>query len=89
MASDVDIYDRLTPIFRSILRRDDLILTPQLAASDVDTWDSLAQINLIVSLEDEFGIEFTTQEHMAMKSVGDLVDILRGRTAQGDRRPGR
>ncbi len=51
----------------------------QLAMSDVETWDSLQHMNLIASLEQEFGVEFTFEEIVSMQSVAVIKNVLRGK----------
>jgi acyl carrier protein len=66
----------LTEVFRDVLGAPELALRPELAAGDVETWDSFNHINLILAIEDRFGIEFSTEEIADLKSVGDLVGAL-------------
>jgi acyl carrier protein len=68
--------ERLTPIFRDVFGDPALVVTPELNADDVPTWDSLNHINLIVAIETEFGFEFTADELGSMTKVGDLLAIL-------------
>jgi acyl carrier protein len=49
-------------------------------AQDVDGWDSLTHINLIVAVEREFKIRFTTSEVQGLKNVGDLIDLIARKT---------
>lgn len=58
-------------------------ITDDLAMKDVDTWDSLKHMELIVSLEHSFGIEFSFDEIVAMRSVGEIKRVLRERGAGG------
>ncbi len=51
----------------------------QLAMSEVETWDSLQHMNLIASLEQEFGVEFTFEEIVSMQSVAAIKNVLRGK----------
>jgi len=46
------------------------------SAPDVDGWDSVAHVNLMVAVESEFGIEFTTQELESMDTVGDMARLI-------------
>jgi acyl carrier protein len=71
-----EIYARLTPIFRDVLDDDDLVPTPELTARDVPEWDSLRHIRLIVSVERELGIKFTTAEIGALENVGQFVALI-------------
>ena len=68
--------ERVQKIFREAFERDDLEIFPAMTARDVEEWDSFNHINLIVALEEEFGLTFTTDEIAGMSNVGDLVEIL-------------
>jgi len=58
-------------------------ITEDLAMKDVDAWDSLKHMELIVSLEQSFGIELSFDEIVAMRSVGEIKRVLRERGAVG------
>ena len=45
-------------------------------SSDIDEWDSVATINIIVALEDEFGIKFKLEDIQEVKSVKDFVELV-------------
>ncbi len=68
--------DRLTKVFREVFENDCITLTPELGAKDVTNWDSFNHINLIIALEGEFSISFTTDQIAGMQNVGELVKIL-------------
>jgi acyl carrier protein len=70
------ILEKLTPIFRTVLDNDDLILAPDMTAADVEGWDSLAHIRLVVSIEEAFKIRFTASEVSALQNVGDLITLV-------------
>ncbi len=70
------IYDKLTVIFRDILDEDQLVATPQLSAKDVDAWDSLSNIQIIVAAEKEFGVRFTSAEMGSLQNVGEFVALI-------------
>ena len=57
-----DVHTRLTAIFRDVFEDESLVLRDDLTAEDVENWDSLTHINLIVAIEKEFRIRFTTAE---------------------------
>ena len=67
---------RLTDIFRALFDMPDLELTDQLTAHDVPGWDSFNHVNLMVSIEQEFSVRFTTEEVAALQNVGDLKRAL-------------
>jgi len=70
------IADRLKQTFRSVFRNPTLELKPTTTANDVRGWDSLMHVNLIVAIEREFHIRFTTAEIMSLKNVGELADLI-------------
>ena len=70
---------RIRSIFREVFDNDEMEIWDAMAAKDVPHWDSLAQVKLIIGLEEEFGIKFTTQEVAEMACVGDLKKALRGK----------
>ncbi|HAD88166.1 MAG TPA: acyl carrier protein [Rhodospirillaceae bacterium] len=74
--AEATIFTTITPIFRTVLEDDSLELTRSLDAHQVEAWDSLNHITLVVELEGAFGVQFTTDELAAMANIGDLVDCL-------------
>lgn len=75
-----EIYAKVTDVFRDVFDDDDLTPTAQTVAADVEEWDSLSHIRLILSLEQAFGIRFSTVEVGSMENVGDLVRLIQGKT---------
>ena len=75
------IYAELTTVFRNILDDDNLLLRPDLTASEVPGWDSLMHINLIVAVESHFGIRFKTAELESLQNVGHFVQLIGQRVA--------
>ncbi len=73
---DVEIYNRLTSIFMDILDNDDIVLTPDTTAADIDEWDSLSHILLVVSTESVFSIKFNVGEIEALENVGQFADLI-------------
>ncbi len=61
--------------------RDDMKLTPELSAKDVEGWDSFKQIEIMVSVEERFNIKLSTREIDSLKNVGDLADVIAKKTA--------
>ena len=74
-----DVERRVQTVFREVFDDDQLVVAAATTAKDVPDWDSLAQIKLLISLEEEFGVQFTTQEVDAMKCIGDLMATLRNK----------
>ena len=75
-----DIYAQLTEIMIEIFNDDDITLTPETTAADVENWDSLNNIRLMAQIESEFEMRFTTFELTGLKNVGELVAILQARS---------
>jgi acyl carrier protein len=71
-----DIYSKLNEIFIDVLDLDEVELTDATSANDIEEWDSLSHIQLIVAVEKTFGIKFTSLEIMKWKNVGEMVDSI-------------
>ena len=69
----------LNAIFRDIFDEPDLNVVPTTSRLDIPDWDSVAQVKLVLAIEEEFGVEFTTDEVAAFKCVGDFVRALEAR----------
>lgn len=74
------IRSRLQAVFRRVFHDDDLEVVDTTSAEDVDGWDSMAHINLIVGIEKEFGVKFTAADIGSMRNegqnVGHIVRLL-------------
>lgn len=71
-----DIFERLTDIFHDVFDDDDIVLSPEMTADDIDDWDSLSHIRLIVSVEKAFGISFSSAEVADVANVGEFVSLI-------------
>jgi acyl carrier protein len=71
------ILPRLTTVFREVFDDDELELKPEMTADDVDGWDSLAHIRLIISVQKAFGVKFSPVEMNRLKNVGDLIALTK------------
>jgi acyl carrier protein len=69
------VTTKLQKIFREVLDPE-IVLRDDLDATQVETWDSLNHITLIVEIEQRFGIELTTDELAALRNVGEMIDLL-------------
>lgn len=67
---------QLEPIFRDVLDQPDLALTRESSGYTVDGWDSLAHINIVAAIEEQFGIRFALGELQELKNVGEMVDLI-------------
>jgi acyl carrier protein len=76
--SEAAFYPVLTEVFRDVFLRD-VPLRPELTAKDVPGWDSFKQIEIIIALEEKYGIKFSTRELDSLNCVGDLARVLAGK----------
>lgn len=74
------IYGRLAAIFQDVFDEDSITVTPELSAKDVDGWDSLTHIRLMLTVEKAFKIKFSALEIGKLENVGDLVTLIKART---------
>jgi acyl carrier protein len=72
--------EKLTTIFRVVFDNDDINLRPEMTANDVDGWDSLSHVNLIMAVEKGFGIRFSRKEIMSFKDVSELLRCIDGKS---------
>jgi len=70
------ILNQLTEIFRKVLDDDKITLSLTTTANDVEEWDSLNHLQLVVALEKHFKIKFTSSEIQNWKNVGDMCDSI-------------
>ena len=73
----MNIQERLTKVFRAVFDNESITLTPDLTADDIDEWDSLSHINLMLAIELEFGIEFSQSEIQNFSNVGELIECVK------------
>ena len=74
---EAPIYSRLEEIFHDVFDDDSIAVTPELSAADVDGWDSLTHIRLLLTVEKAFKVKFSTSEIGKLKNVGDLVKLIK------------
>ena len=77
----MELQDRLNQVFREVFDDDNICVTPMMTANDVDGWDSLSHVRLIVAVEKEFEIRFSQKELLTFKNVGDLLKSIRSKKA--------
>jgi acyl carrier protein len=77
---EAQIYERLTRLVQDIFDDDSISVTPELSAKDVDGWDSVTHIRLMLTVEKAFRIKFSTSEISNLENMGDLVTLIKART---------
>lgn len=70
------IMDSLTEVFRSVFEDNSIVLNPETTANDVEGWDSLSHVVLIMAIENRYKIKFSYKELLTLKNVGDLLKSI-------------
>lgn len=66
----------LHPIFRDVFDDDELVIETKTTANDIDGWDSLTHIRLVISIEKAFDLRFTAAEISDLENVGEMVELI-------------
>ena len=75
-----DVFEKLNEIFRNNFDDDSIELNEATVSTDIEEWDSVEQINLVVAIQDTFGVKFNINEVNAMKNVGEMVNFILEKT---------
>jgi acyl carrier protein len=65
-----DILERLQAVLREVFGDDEMVVTDATTAEEIDGWDSLMHVNIIIAVEKRFGVKFAAAEIAALKSEG-------------------
>lgn len=71
-----EILKRIQAIFQDVLDNEDIELNAETTAEDIEEWDSLSHIQLIVAIEKELKIKFTSMEILSWKNVGEMIECI-------------
>ena len=71
-----EILEKLNEVFHDVFNNNDIVVTEQTNANDIEEWDSLIHITLISAVEDEFDVSFDMKTVVSMKNVGDMIDAI-------------
>ena len=75
-ASSLEILADLEVIFQNIFDDDKLIINENMSSMDIDDWDSLAQINLILAIESTYQIRFTPTDIAPLRNIKDMIQLI-------------
>ena len=75
--SEQEIFDSVQEIFRTVFDDDGIVLTREMTADDIEDWDSLEQINLLVAIEKKFSIKFKLDDVNNLPNVGAMLDLVK------------
>jgi acyl carrier protein len=76
MSVPTNIHNRLQAVFQRVFDDDNLVIFPEMTANDVEEWDSMMHINLMVACEREFGVKFAIAEIAELPNVGALEALI-------------
>ena len=76
MMTREEVFEELNDIFRNNFDDDSIELNDETSSADIEDWDSLEQINLVVAIQETFHVKFNIDEVNAMKNVGEMVDSI-------------
>lgn len=72
----IEILEKVQDIFRDVLDNDEIELTTDMSADDIEEYDSLSHIQLVVAIEKSFGIKFNSKEITSWATIGDMIDCI-------------
>ncbi len=79
MINRTEIFTRLQDVFRDSFDDPDIEIFDNMTAEDVDDWDSVTHISLIICVEKEFGIQLNAAEIGELENVGAMINLLEKR----------
>ncbi len=71
-----ELLEAVAEILRDIFDNEELPVTEETSSADVGDWDSLEQINILVAIQDRFGIQFSLDDVKGLENVGDTLDLI-------------
>lgn len=78
----MSVIDELKTIFEMVFDQTGLVVTPETTSNDVEGWDSMSHVTMLLAVEDHFGIEFKSFEIANLKNVGALVALVEKKLAE-------
>lgn len=75
----MELTERVNEIFCEVFDDESIKIASEMTANDIDSWDSLSHVNLIIAIETNFNIRFSQKELLTLKKVGDLLDCIRSK----------
>lgn len=76
----MNTLERLQEVFREVFDDEDIVIGEETTAEDIEGWDSLTHVVLIVAVEDEFGVKFSIAETSSLKNIGDFIKLIDNKT---------
>ena len=71
-----EVFQKLNHVFQDVFDDDSIVVSDNTTAADIEDWDSLEHINLMVAIEEDSGMKFNMAEVTGLKNVGEMVDVI-------------
>lgn len=71
-----EIYEKINEVFQEIFDDESILVSEETTSDDIEDWDSLEHINLVVAIEKRFGIKFNMEEVNRFKNVGEMANLI-------------
>jgi acyl carrier protein len=71
-----EIFKKVSIIFQEVLEDDDIVISEDQGAKDIDEWDSLTHIMLVVETEKEFQLKFLSSEIANWNNIGEMITAI-------------
>ena len=75
-----EVKDRLEKVFREVFDDESIVITDETSADDIDAWDSLTHVELIVAVEEEFDMKLSAKEIVRLKNVGEFINLIHSKS---------
>ena len=72
-----EIFDQVQEIFRDVFDNEELMISDATNSDEIEDWDSLEHISLIVSMEKAFSMKFDIKEVNKLENVGEMIDLIK------------
>ncbi len=77
-----EIFEKITVIFREEFDDDSIVIVDETNSEDIEDWDSLAHVELVMEMERTFGLKFNIKEVGKLANVGEMVDLIERKLAE-------
>lgn len=74
-----EVFEKVHSIFKEVLENDDILFKYETNSNDIEEWDSLNHIALVITIETKFGIKFTAKEMQSFNNVGEMCEGIIGK----------
>jgi len=80
---DQEVFDLITPIFRSVMSDPSIELTPTTTTGEIPKWNSFRYVDIIMQIEESLDIRLFSREIDKLRNVGEMVELIKSKKAAG------